>query len=164
MFKFPADYTLTVDPDTTGDPVKDAILADNADFMKAYNEALASGDANDPLLLAYGVPAGISYWQQGIIQQHSKGLTITGTERIYNRSVDKVDTTKNPATATVYVCDDQSKAFDKEIATGKVHVTPVTDNSFVLYYFGVEKSATGVWQVVHIVTHQNDQAAKQECR
>jgi hypothetical protein len=155
---------LTIDPDTTGDPVKDKILADNADFMKAYNEALASGDPNDPLLLAYGQPVGINYWQQGIKDQHAKGLTITGTERIYHRVVGDINTTKNPATATIYLCDDQTKAFDKEIATGKVHLTPVDDSDYILYYFGLQKASTGVWQVVHIITHQSDQAAKQECR
>lgn len=144
--------------------MKDAILADDANFWKAYNEALASGNANDPLLLVYGQPTGIYLWQKGITDQHAKGLTITGTERIYRRVVDTVDTKKNPARATLYVCDDQSKAFDKEIATGKVHVTPVTDNSYVLYYLGVQKASNGAWQVVHIVTHQNDQASKQECR
>ena len=55
-FTFPVDYHLTVDPDTTGDPVKDAILTDNARFLEADQEALASGNANDPLLLRYAMP------------------------------------------------------------------------------------------------------------
>jgi hypothetical protein len=160
-FKLPADYALNIDPDTTGDPVKDAILADNARFFKAVLEAMASGNAKDPLLLTYLAPgAAAYYWQGGITAERAKGLTVTGTDHLYKRTVD----IKGPAQADVSVCEDQGKAFDKEIATGKVHVTPVTDNSYVLYFFGVQKASNGIWQVVYTQTHRNDQAVKQECR
>lgn len=144
--------------------MKDAILADNANFMKAEFSDLAAGNAHDSLLLNYATTTGAAPWQQGIADHHAKGLTITGTERIYHRVIDKIDTTKNPPTASMYVCDDQTKAFDKEIATGKVRTTPVTDSDYLLYFFGLQKSASGVWQVYTSGTHQNDQAVKEECR
>lgn len=161
MFKFPADLTVNIDPDTTGDPVKDAILADNGYFLKAYAEAVASGDANDPLLLTYGQPGALAlYWQKGVTATRAAGFTLTGTEHYYKRSVDIKSATK----ADVTVCYDQSKTFNKEIATGKVRVTPVTDNSYVLYRFGVEKDPNGIWQVAVTTPHQNDAVVKQECR
>ncbi|WP_194893818.1 hypothetical protein [Catenulispora pinisilvae] len=160
-FKFPADYTLTVDPDTTGDPVKDAVLTDDARFLKAYEEALASGNANDPLLLTYATPSALAlYWQKGVTTTHADGFTITGAERFYNRIVD----IKSPTEADVTVCDDQSHAYNKEIATGKVHVTPATDNSYLLYYLKTQKASNGIWQVAATVVHHNDQAVKQACR
>lgn len=161
-FEFPADYSLTIDPDTTGDPVKDEILADDADFWKAYLSDQASGNDKDPVLLQYATPGGADMWQRAVADGRSKGLTITGTERIYHREIYKVDSVKN--IATMYVCDDQSKAFDKEIATGKVHLTPVTDDSYILYFFGLKKAANGTWQVMTTTIHQKDQQAKQECR
>lgn len=160
-FKFPAGLTITVDPDSTNDPVKNAILADNGYFLKAYSEALASGNAKDPLLLKYATSGALAlYWQRGVTTTHASGLTVTGTERFYRRAVD----IKSSTEAYVTVCDDQSKIFNKEIATGKVHVTPVTDNSYLLYRLEVQKAANGIWQVAVTTAHQNDPTVKQECR
>lgn len=143
--------------------MKDAILTDNARFLEADQEALESGNANDPLLLRYAQPDSLSLWQSGVTKGRAKGLTLAGTERFYNRVVLVVDNTKNPPVATVSACDDKSKAFDKEIATGKVHGTPVTDSS-VLDLYGLIKAPDGTWQTVVSTPSQDEKQLKQQCR
>ena len=58
--KLPSDLTMTFEDGKTGDPDKDAVLADSADRMRATNAAIAGTDPN---------------------------LGITGTIRYYNRTV-----------------------------------------------------------------------------
>jgi hypothetical protein len=159
-FNLPADLTVTIDPDTTGDPVKDAVLATNGRFFKAYFEAITSGNVNDPLLLRYATPAGAATWQEVIKTQRAQGLTVTGTIHYYRRQV----SVKDQSLANMSVCEDQSQLFDKEIKTGNVHRTSVSDADYVLLIFSVIKGADGSWQMASSLTHQGDAAVKQECR
>lgn len=57
----------------------------------------------------------------------------------------------------------RAKAFDKEIATGKVHATPITDSS-ELELYGLVKAPDGTWQTLVSTTSQDEKQVKQQCR
>lgn len=49
--------------------------------------------------------------------------------------------------AAVRYCEDQSKAYNKEIKTNTVQRTQPSDKDFVLYTFQAARDAAGDWQV-----------------
>lgn len=155
--------TITLPPDAkdvfegteTGDPVKDAILADNAGYVLAMDEGVFKGKTTGNLgfyATEKGLANAISY-VQGV---HDKGLVWTGTVRFFDRKV----TMEGTGDASVVYCSDESKAFPKHVGTGKVDRGATTARSYVLYSTHAKKSAQGVWQTTDIVSERGSK----QCR
>ncbi|WP_031524857.1 hypothetical protein [Streptomyces sp. NRRL F-5123] len=145
----PSDAKDVFEDEHTGDPVKDAVLADNAGYVLAMDEGVFKGTTTDNLgfyATEKGLANAISY-VQGV---HDKGLVWTGTVRFFNRKV----TLEGTGDASVVYCSDESKAFPKHVSTGKVDKGATTARSYVLYSTHAKKSAEGVWQTTDIVSER----------
>ncbi|MFF4112001.1 hypothetical protein ACFY0P_00750 [Streptomyces sp. NPDC001714] len=155
-FDFPSDIKVTVDRESTGDTTKDSILRDVAYSTQANIEAFAKGVGQTPNMNRYFAAAALTYWAKRVETVKKDGLTVTGDYRYYNFQV--TDVVDGKAAAARY-CEDQSKAFGKEIKSGKVLRTKASDKSFVLYTLQAQKDAAGDWQV----TQQNWKKGAASC-
>ncbi|MEU3148535.1 hypothetical protein [Streptomyces sp. NPDC006999] len=146
--ELPSDVTLVFEGEKTGDQVKDAVLADNAERMRAVDAAIAGTDANGEALAFYNRGKALEAALSWVNQFEKAGATMTGEVRYYDRKV----TLKDEESAILIFCADESKGFSKDKKTNKVHETPVTKNSYVLYNTKLDKSAEGVWQTSQIIS------------
>jgi hypothetical protein len=143
-FALPSDIKVTVERQSTGDATKDAILRDVAYSTQANIEAFALGKGQSANMNRYFAGSALTYWAQQVADFKKDGLTVTGAYRYYNFEVTDVADGK---TAAARYCEDQSKAFNKEIKTQKVERTKATEKSFVLYTLQAQKDSAGDWQV-----------------
>ncbi|WP_234543301.1 hypothetical protein [Streptomyces shenzhenensis] len=144
----PAGDTLTFTPDQDSDPVKNAILTDNAEFVRALDAAIGAQNPRLPALEYYTEGEGAVAAQQWVRSFVDGGLTVTGIVRYYDRQV----TVESKSTASLTYCGDESKGYNKVIKTGVVKKTKTTKNSYVAYGVQVEKNAKGVWELVKIAS------------
>ncbi|MFD4761415.1 hypothetical protein ACFWOJ_21810 [Streptomyces sp. NPDC058439] len=148
----PPDFKNVFEDWTTGDRVRDALLADISNRINATDAAIASDDAESAAIPFYykgEALIGASTW---IAKLKSSGLTPTGTSRYFNPKVEML----NGTSAGVVYCSDEGKAFAKERKTGKIQTTPVTDNSYVTYSIRVDKNQRGVWQTTQLASKRGD--------
>ncbi|MFJ9521324.1 hypothetical protein ACIRPK_24115 [Kitasatospora sp. NPDC101801] len=149
--KLPADLTVEVQFKPSGDAVKDKVGADLAYALRAFNEAQAVGDINTPgMVFAYTGTAG-GYMKQAVDQLTSRQQTVTGLDRYYALTVE----VKEAGKAVVAYCEDQSKSFAKEKASGKVLATTPSIADFTDWTMGMELAADkGVWRVASPVAEK----------
>ncbi|MEU2778374.1 hypothetical protein ABZ646_37220 [Streptomyces sp. NPDC007162] len=155
-FAFPSDIKVTVDRQSTGDATKDAILRDVAYSTQANIEAFAKGVGQTTNMNRYFAAAALTYWANRVETVKKDGLTVTGDYRYYNFEVTDV---ANGKSAAARYCEDQSRAYGKEIKSGKVLRTKTSSKSFVLYTLQAQKDAAGDWQV----TQQNWKKGDASC-
>ncbi|WP_371669809.1 hypothetical protein OG985_20515 [Streptomyces sp. NBC_00289] len=144
VFELPSDLKIDIQRDAAGDSVKDAILRDAAYSAQANIEAFAQGQSQSAQLNRYFAGDALTYWVKQVADFKKDGLTLTGEYRYYDFKVTDV---ANGKTAAATYCEDQSKAYSKEIKTKKVLRTKASDKSYVLYTVQVAKDAAGDWQV-----------------
>ncbi|MFC5027985.1 hypothetical protein ACQFX6_17985 [Streptomyces sp. DSM 41987] len=150
VITLPSDVKDVFDGGQTGDPVKDAVLADNAEGIKAVDAAIVAGKASTPAVRFYYDGEGavtMTEWVQSFLTHKN---TTTGTVRYYKRDV----TLKGATSATLIYCADESKAFNKSRTTGKITTTPVTKNSYIVYNTRLEKNKQGVWQTIKMISQR----------
>ncbi|MGW5633890.1 hypothetical protein [Streptomyces sp. NPDC003832] len=141
--ELPSDLSYTFDWPKTGDKDKDAVLADGEQSIKALDLAIVNQDALDPAYLHYyeaAAAAGAESFIQGYLDDK---VSITGSYRFYDAVV-AVDT---DGTASLSYCEDQGKAYVKDLATQKAKLTPVDSNSYVIYHTSLKKNAKGIWAI-----------------
>ncbi|MGA5117369.1 hypothetical protein [Streptomyces pseudogriseolus] len=154
--QLPADVTYTFEWPKTGDEDKDAVLSDSEQRIKAVDMAIAE---QDPLHEAYRfytegtAAAGTEGWIKSFVDHKAR---TTGVTRFYDADV-TVD--KNGTAALVY-CEDQGKAYNKSLETGKVDVTPVSKDSYVVYAATLRKNENGVW----VTERLSSQRGSARCR
>ncbi|MGW4547814.1 hypothetical protein ACWEN4_15725 [Streptomyces violaceorubidus] len=146
--ELPADLKLTFEGTKTGDPVKDAVLADNAERMRAVDAAIAGTDPDAKALGFYNTGKALEAAVSWVGQFEKANATVTGQVRYFDREVELRDETS----AVLTFCADESKGFSKDKKTGKVAKTPVTKNSYVQYNTRLDKNAEGVWQTSQIIS------------
>ncbi|MPY30421.1 hypothetical protein FNH09_03585 [Streptomyces adustus] len=146
--ELPSDDILTFTPEKAGDAVKDAILSDNAEFVRSMDAAIIAQNPRLPALEYYTEGEGAAAAQQWVQGFKDAGLSITGTVRYYDRQVNVESKDK----ASLTYCGDESKGFNKVVKTGVVQKTKATKNSYVLYGVQVEKNDKGVWELVKIAS------------
>ncbi|MFI1756680.1 hypothetical protein [Streptomyces sp. NPDC020571] len=146
----PADVTYKIEWDKTGDPVKDAVLRDAEQRIRAVDMAIAE---QDPLHKAYRfysegeAAAGSEKYIRDFVDHKAR---TTGITRYYNESVNA----KDDGTAALVYCEDQSKSFNKFLKTGKAEGTSVTKDSYVLYASTLRKNSKGVWVTERLVSER----------
>ncbi|WP_103544924.1 hypothetical protein [Streptomyces sp. SM1] len=151
--ELPSDVTHKFEWKKTGDPAKDAVLNDAEQRIKAVDMAIAE---QDPLHEAYRfysegtAAAGSEKYIQEFVDHKAR---TTGKARYYNESV----TVNEDGTAALVYCEDQSKAFNKFLETGKTNVNQATKNSYVIYASTLRKNKSGVW-VTERLTSQRGSA------
>jgi len=140
----PSDLTVEIQFKPSGDASKDAVSEALGYALKAYNEGMAKGDPQTPAVKYAYYSTGGAYMANIINQLVGRNQTITGTSRYYAPAV-----TVNDAThAVVNFCEDQTKGFAKDKATGKVLTTTPSLTDYWAWNMGLEQ-VDGVWRVAH---------------
>lgn len=145
VFDFPPDVKVVVDPDTTGDATKDAILRDQGYGLDAIYLALAKLDTKLPAFPRYLTQEAAQTWSDSITWGRQYHRSVTGTVKFYDREVSLVD----PNKAGITFCEDQSHSYDKDSKTGKVFTTQPSANDFVFHTAQMVKSGDGTWQMAN---------------
>ncbi|MEN8650286.1 hypothetical protein ABCR94_06525 [Streptomyces sp. 21So2-11] len=146
--ELPPDDKLVFVPEKTGHAVKDAVLADNAERMRASDAAITGKDPKYVALNFYNSGRALeaaAKWVEGF---KTAGLTVTGTVRFHDRNV----TLNKDGSASLTYCADESKGSTKKIKTGKVDTSPPNKDSYVFYNTRLEKNSDGVWQTTRIIS------------
>lgn len=138
----PGDVKNVFEDSQTGDPKKDAVLADNAHGINAIDEAITSGDTKRPGLKFYLKDAGLLSALEYIQTYYDAGVTFTGTTRYYNRKV----TFLKDGSALVNYCSDESKSNSVNKKTGEVKKNNPGPRNYGYYTERLEKNELGVWQ------------------
>ncbi|WP_413757472.1 hypothetical protein [Streptomyces sp. MMBL 11-3] len=139
--ELPSDLHYTFEWKKAGDADKQAVLSDGEQFIKATDQAIANQDTLDPAYRFYSEGELAVSTEKYVKRFVDHGARTTGTYRFYNESV----TVRSDGTATLTYCEDQGKAYNKYVKTGKVDKTPVTKNSYIFYNTVLKKNEAGVW-------------------
>ncbi|AUH41157.1 hypothetical protein [Streptomyces sp. CMB-StM0423] len=148
--KLPKDVTYEFEWAKTGDPEKDAVLRDTEERIKALDMAIADQDPNHPAYRFYyeGMAAvGAEETIQRFVDHKAR---TTGTNRYYAEQL----SLEEDGTANLIYCEDQSKAFNKFLDTGKVDRTPATADSYVVYNTKLRKGEEGTWVTEELISER----------
>jgi hypothetical protein len=156
----PADLKVTFTWPTPANSAQAAALSSAANYIQAIDHAVVKQNKNDPPLRAYAADDALAYAQSFVQENVAAKLTVTGTDSYY-RPV--LSTLGGGDSIDVKLCNNQSKVYSKEIATGKVNVTPVDDRSYVLYDIVMVKlpTAHAIWQAHSITVKEKSLQCKQ---
>ncbi|MFD3313096.1 hypothetical protein [Streptomyces sp. NPDC058694] len=154
--KLPSDMKMVFENRDTGDPAKDAILADNERTVGTVWQAMTSGDVKSSGMAFYYTDTALTGVYKYASDNVAKNVSWTGTLRYFDRQV----TVFGKASAAVTYCVDESKADLKGRKTNKAKGTRTTSNSYVYYNAAVKKDKAGVWQVWQL----NEDRGSQKCQ
>ncbi|MEU5775812.1 hypothetical protein ABZ819_21280 [Streptomyces venezuelae] len=134
---------------TTGDPKKDAVLADNARRISSVTEAVTVDAKEHPALKFYSSGDALLSAANHVQGFQKKNKSFVGTTRYYDREVTFL---KDGAAAVTY-CMDATKTYPKDRETGKVDKSiPASAQDYSFYNTRLEKNADGVWQTTAVLT------------
>lgn len=119
----PEDLRLVFDFDEPSDPDHAAALSDAANYIRALNHGITAQAPDDPAYRFYSGAGAARYAKSQIQEYVDGGWTVTGTDRYYDASTSSSDASEATKTVLVTFCEDQSKAYGKEVKSGKVHQT-----------------------------------------
>lgn len=153
-FDLPDDVEVEIAADETGDKKKDEVLRYHGYALMAQQEAYAATEPT-PNFEKFWDDVAAGKMTNDFATYRKDGITITGLDRFYFREVVSIEGT----TAVVAACEDQSKAYVKDVETGKVEKTDTTLKSYVGLRSTMEKTADG-WKVVDYTATRGSE----ECR
>ncbi|MFD3836091.1 hypothetical protein ACFWWC_07485 [Streptomyces sp. NPDC058642] len=148
--EMPSDLTYTFDWPKTGDEDKDAVLADGEQSIKAVDLAIVNQNALDKAYLYYYEGEAAVGVENFVKEYVDAKVSVTGAYRFYDPEV-AVD---KDGTASLSYCEDQGKAYAKDLKNGKVRKTKVTSDSYVIYHTSLKKNSKGVWAIQKIVSQR----------
>ncbi|WP_309500319.1 hypothetical protein [Streptomyces shenzhenensis] len=137
----PSDLTYAFEWAKTGNEKKDAVLSDTEQFIKAVDMAIAKQAPLDKAYRFYSeglAAAGSQKFIQEFVDYKDR---ITGAKRYFDAKVQ----INNDGTAGLVYCEDQTKAYNKSLKTGKTEVTKASKDDFVLYNSLLQLNKQGVW-------------------
>jgi len=155
--QLPDGVTFQADLQPTGDPAKDAVLAGVTARYKAVYQAIGKQDPEDALYKKWTTATATT----ASARQHdrtyisnlvSKQHTVTGVYRVYDAKFTAVDDAK----ASVTWCEDQTKAFAKEVGSGKVLTTTPSRSDYIFFDAIMEKGPDGRWLTSNLLGHEGD--------
>jgi hypothetical protein len=147
VITFPAYAKNVFEDQPTGDPKKDAVLADNAQSVNSVDDAIFRHTLDSPALRFYNKGSALQGALDYVRGYVAKNDSWAGTTRFFKRQV----TFRSDGAASLICCSDESKSW---ITNPKktVHHTPATADSYVLYNARLEKNVQGVWQTVNVLS------------
>lgn len=148
--KLPEDVKYEFEWAETGDPDKDAVLRDGEQLIKAIDVAIADQEPTHDALLFYTEGEAAAEAERFVRLFVDEKSRTTGKYRFYDEQVEIND----DGTATLIYCEDQGKAYNKSLKTGKVDVTPVTEDSYLVYNTKLRKNDDGVWITEQVVSER----------
>ncbi|MFC4030140.1 hypothetical protein ACFO3J_01485 [Streptomyces polygonati] len=144
-FALPSDVTIDFSAFTGSDTSQKSILQDATYAATAVVETEALGHPTEtPNFKRFFTGVHGAELADQLISYGKAGKVATGAFRYY---APQVTVNKAADSVTVAFCEDQSKAYDKDLKTGKVNVTTPSLNSFSLWTYVMSKGSTGDWQV-----------------
>ncbi|MEU5678386.1 MULTISPECIES: hypothetical protein [Streptomyces] len=145
--KLPSDVKNVFEGGSTGDPVKDAVLADNERRVNSIDEAIVVDAEKHPALEFYSKDAALMSAATYIKSFYDNNRSFTGETRYYDREV----TLAKDGSATVTYCMDATGTYPKDRKTGKVDRSVTgSPSDYVFYNTRLEKNAEGVWQTTSV--------------
>ncbi|MEU6125763.1 hypothetical protein [Streptomyces sp. NPDC047123] len=127
----------------TGDPKKDAVLADNERRLDSIIEAVTVDAKEHPALKFYSSGDALLTAADYIQGFQEKNKSYVGTLRYYDRKV----TFLKEGVAAVSYCEDGTKTYPKDLKTGEVDRSiPESADDYGFYNTRMKKNAEGVWQ------------------
>ncbi|MFJ2303574.1 hypothetical protein [Streptomyces sp. NPDC087787] len=141
QIELPSDLTYTFEWPKTGDKDKDAVLYDSQQFIKAVDMAIAEQKPLDAGYRFYSegeAAAGSQKFIQEFVDYKDR---ITGVRRFYAAKVQVND----GGTASLVYCEDQNKAYNKSLKTGKTEVTSQSKDNYVVYSSRLRVNKQGIW-------------------
>ncbi|MFF9188427.1 hypothetical protein [Streptomyces rochei] len=148
--KLPSDVKNVFEGGSTGDPVKDAVLADNERMINSIDEAITVDAEEHPALKFYSKDNALIAAASYVQSFYEAGTTWTGSTRYYDREV----TLSGENAATVTYCGDETKSYSKDRKTKEVKKTPGDADDYVSYSARVQRNADGVWQTTNVVSER----------
>ncbi|MEV6209639.1 hypothetical protein [Kitasatospora sp. NPDC051914] len=153
----PDGVSLTVEAQPTGDSQKDAVLAGVTARYRAVYQAIGRQDPEDALYKQWTTAtvktlSARQHDRTYIANLVGKKHTVTGVYRVYDPKFVTLDDAK----ANVTWCEDQTKAFAKEVATGKVLTTTPSRTDYIFFEANLEKAADGRWLTSALLGHGGD--------
>jgi hypothetical protein len=132
--------------------------------MRALYKAILTGwvtDPNAPLIAHYTTGSGMNSMVTWIDEYKKGNYGVTGTKRYYDIRVLETSTAAGGQGAKITYCEDESRFFGTDKATGKTLTTPVTLKDYSRVTLNVTKNLkTGTWMDGYYVETQGDQ----QCR
>ncbi|XKK63673.1 hypothetical protein HFP71_15340 [Streptomyces sp. ARC32] len=119
----PEDLKLVFDFEEPSDADAAAALGDAANYIRALNHGITEQNAKDPAYGFYSAAGAARYADSQIQEYVDGGWTLTGEDRYYQAEASPVGEGEKAKSILVTFCEDQSKAYGKEVKTGKVHRT-----------------------------------------
>jgi hypothetical protein len=154
-FAFPSGITVKFDDFDSSDPTKKAVLQDATYAADAVIEFEAKLYTKEPANFArFWTGDRGAQFADSIISQGKDGTVVTGAFHYYDPVVKSV----GGGTMQVQYCEDQRKAYGKDVKTGKVDVTTPSLDDFNLWTLEMAKSPSGEW---HAFDHKWVEGAKQ---
>ncbi|MBM7171401.1 hypothetical protein JQK87_23940 [Streptomyces sp. G44] len=147
--RLPKDVKNVFEGGVTGDPEKDAVLADNKRWVDSLIEAVTVDAQDHPALKFYATGDALVSSAEYIQGFRDKNKSFVGTIRYYDRKV----TFLKEGVAAVTYCKDGTKTYPKDLKTGKVDRSiegSASDYAFV--NTRVTKNGKGVWQTDSITS------------
>ncbi|MEV8016830.1 hypothetical protein AB0O76_10875 [Streptomyces sp. NPDC086554] len=142
-FDLPDDIKVEIESDETGNKAKDQILKEQAEGLMARQRLYVDLDPNSPYLTRYYADEAREFYVAEIKKSKSAGRTITGTYRYYDRKVEQ----NTDDRAIVTYCEDRSKAFAKDIKSGKTLKVEPSPEDFIRNTATLRKTEHNTWLV-----------------
>ncbi|MEV7195322.1 hypothetical protein AB0N81_26480 [Streptomyces sp. NPDC093510] len=155
-FGLPDDIKVEIESNKTGDKAKDQILKEQAEGLMARQRLFVDLDPNSRYLTRYYADEARDFYVSEIKKAKSEGRTITGTYRYYDRKIEK----STDDLAIVSYCEDRSKAYAKDIKSGKTRKTEPTPEDFIRNTATLRKTQHDTW----LVQSFRGKTSAQECR
>ncbi|WP_409236791.1 hypothetical protein [Streptomyces sp. PA5.6] len=141
--KLPKDVKNVFEGGKTGDPKKDAVLADHERRINSIDEAITVDAKTHPALKFYSSGEALLTAADYIQGFRKEGKSFIGTTRYYDRQV----TFLKEGVAAVAYCQDATKTYPKDLKTGKVDRSiPESADDYGFYNTRLKKNAEGTWQ------------------
>ncbi|MBW1601183.1 hypothetical protein JJV70_03505 [Streptomyces sp. JJ66] len=144
-FDLPDDVKVEISNENPKDPAEEAILAAHADILMARQKLFTDREEADKWLSTYFTGEAKQFYGSEVERSHEEGWTLTGTYRYYKREI----VTSSGDVAVVEYCEDQSKAFGRDIDTGEVAKTSASPDDYRRYTATLYKDPGGlnIWQM-----------------
>ena len=148
-FAIPSDFQIVVEADSTGDSAKDAVLLDAEYQFYGFVEAISTGDPKDASFRQWTIGDAYAGLSQSVQTWKSRNERLTGTDRLYRRSV---TLSKDGTQAAYSSCEDSSQAYPLKIGSSTHDTNAAGQGNFTLWQGTFIKRASGSWVLSLVFT------------
>jgi hypothetical protein len=143
VITLPDSFQVSFENWTDSDPVKQAVLNDAKEEVRAGYAAITSNNPDSEAVAFYDTKGVVPQTKAWIKTYTDKNLTVMGKLPVFDP---KVVLASNKRGAAVTYCTDESKAYTKNRKTGEKLGNPEGTSPYVSYSISFAKNAQGVWQ------------------